>query len=83
MIFSNKIYKIIDGENPTLFQKDKDTLNLYIFNKTLRKYQILTNNKRNCVFSNESNYTKIIQLTDKIYCPCNGEFITKINEDIL
>ena len=83
MIFSNKIYKIIDGKNPTLFQKDKDTLNLYIFNKTLRKYQILTNNKGNCVFSNEYNYNKIIQLTDKIYCPCNGEFITKINEDIL
>lgn len=83
MIFSNKIYKIIDGKNPTLFQETKDVLNLYIFNNSLKKYQILSNVKTNCVFSKQFNYDKLIQISDEIYCPCNGEFITKINEDIL
>jgi hypothetical protein len=80
MIFSNKIYKINDGQNPTLFQQDKDTLNLFLYNKSLKKYKISTNNKKNCVFSDEYNYKKIIQLSNTAYCPCNEEFITKINE---
>ena len=83
MIFSSKIYKIIDGKNPTLYQEDKNTLNLYIFSKTLRKYQILTNNKKNCVFSKMYNYQKIIQIDDNNYCICSRNFITKINENNL
>jgi len=80
MIFSNKIFKINDGKNPTLFQQDKNTLNLFLYNKLLKKYKILANNKKNCVFSNEYNYKKLIQLSNTTYCPCNNEFITKVNE---
>ena len=83
MIFSNKIYKILDGKNPTLFQQDKDVMNLYIFNKTLRKYQILINNKKNCVFSKIYNYNKIIQVDNNNYYTCSGDFITKTDENTL
>ena len=83
MIFSNKIFKINDGKNPTLFQSDDNNLTLFIFNKTLKQYNIPTNNKINCVFLKEFSYKKIIQITDNIYCPCNNEFITKINKNDL
>ena len=83
MIFSSKIYKIVDGKNPTLYQQDKNTLNLYIFNKSLRKYHILVNNKRNCVFSTMYNYQNIIQIDNKNYYICSGNFITKSDESNL
>ena len=41
MIFSNKIYKIINGQNATLFEKDENTLNLFLFDKTLKNMKFL------------------------------------------
>ena len=67
MIFSNKIFKITSGKNATLFQKDENTLNLYLFDKTLKKYNILLNNKKNCVFVKEFDYQKIIQLKKNFF----------------
>ena len=80
MIFSNKIFKITSGKNATLFQKDENTLNLYLFDKTLKKYNILLNNKKNCVFVKEFEYQKIIQLNNETLCICNNNYITTINE---
>ena len=82
MIFSNKIYKIVDGINPTLFQENENILNLYIYNKSTKKYQIQLKDKRNCVFLNQYNYKKIIQLDNKTSCVCNNNFITISNETI-
>ena len=76
MIFSNKIYKINSGSNVTLFANDNETMFLYLFNKTLKKYQISLINKANCVFLKEYNYKKIIQLNSDKLCPCSNEFIT-------
>ncbi len=80
MIFSNKIFKINDGINPTLFAKDNNTLNLYLFNKSLRKYEIQLKNNKNCVFVNEFNYKKIIQLNHDTCCTCSNGYISLTNE---
>lgn len=81
MIFSKKIFKIVDGQNPSLFAINNNVLNLYIFNKSLRKYDILLNSNRNCVFCKNYNYKKIIQLNQNSLCPCSNCFITKVNTD--
>lgn len=83
MIFSNKILKINNGYNATLFTKDSSFLNLYLSNKTLKKYKIQLENNKNCVFIKEYNYKKIIQLDTNVICPCYNGFITieKISED--
>ena len=81
MIFSDKIYKINNGKNATLFKSSNESLSLYLFDKTLRKYSILLNNEKNCVFSKEYNYEKIIQLNDKTLCLCSNKFITILNEE--
>jgi len=80
MIFSNKIYKIINGQNATLFAKDENILNLYLFDKTLRKYEISLKDNKNCVFINESNYEKIMQLNENNYCVCSNGYLTVTNE---
>jgi hypothetical protein len=80
MIFSDKIYKIIDGQNATLFARNENVLNLYIFNKTLKKYEISLKDNKNCVFINEHNYEKIIQLNNNHYCICSNDYLTVINE---
>lgn len=76
MIFSNKIYKINNGTNATLFAENSDILNLYLYNKTLKKYQIQLNNNKNCVFIKQYNHRKIIQLNTNTICPCINGFIT-------
>lgn len=80
MIFSNKIYKIINGQNATLFEKDENILNLYLFDKTLKKYEISIKENKNCVFINESNYEKIIQLNKNNICVCSNGYLTVTNE---
>lgn len=72
MIFSDKIYKIIDGKNVTLFAKDNSTLNIYLYNKSLKMYEISTILNRNCVFSKSYNFKKIIQLNNTLFCGSNG-----------
>lgn len=80
MIFSNKIYKINSGYNATLYAESLDKLNLYLFNKTLKKYQIQLNNYKNCVFIKQYNHKKIIQLNTNKICTCANGFITIENE---
>lgn len=80
MIFSNKILKVNDGINSTLFIKNNNSLNLFLFDKTLKKYEIQTVNNRKCVFIKEYEYEKIIQLNNNSICPCSNGFITIINE---
>lgn len=76
MIFSEKIQKIIDGENATLFAKDENTLNLYICNNPLKKYDISIKINKNCVFSKMYNYKKIVKLNQNTICPCSNGYIT-------
>ena len=80
MIFSNKIIKINNGTNATLWSKDESTLILYLFNKTLKKYEIQLKDKKNCVFLSNHSYKKIIQLDANTICPCSNGFITIKNE---
>lgn len=80
MIFSDKIIKIINGENATLFLETNNQFNLYIFNKTLKKYKILKDLNINCVFYKNFNYKKIIELNNKKYAICCNDFITITDE---
>ena len=83
MIFSSKIYKINSGKNVTLFQNEDNKLRLYLFDKSLKLYDILLNKSKNCVFINQFNYKKIIQLNTETICPCNNGYISLNNENNL
>lgn len=83
MIFSDKIYKIIDGENVSLFSTDNNKLNLYILNKSMKKYIISTNLNANCVFCDNFNGQKIIELNDNFIAIGSNDFITIINKNDL
>ena len=80
MIFSDKIYKINNGQNATLFANNASELNLFLFDKTLKLYKISLINNRSCVFYNEYNYEKIIQINKENYCVCSNDFLTIIDE---
>lgn len=81
MIFSNKVYKIIDGENVSLFAQDENSLFLYIYDKSLKKYRISENLNKNCVFCKNYNYKKIIQLDINNLAACSNGYITITNEN--
>lgn len=81
MIFSNKIYKIIDGQNVSLSTENENTLNLYIYNKSLKKYQISTISEKICVFCKEFNGQKIIELSNNKIAIASNDFITITDEN--
>lgn len=83
MIFSNKITRIVDGKNASLFCDDKNTEFVYILNKSLKKYKILSNLNRNCVFCDNYNAQKIIELNNNNLAVCSNDFITILNKDEL
>lgn len=81
MIFSDKIYKITSGENVSLYADENDRMNLYIFNKSLKNYQISTILNRNCVFCKDYNYSKIIQINTNTICVASNGYITLLNKN--
>lgn len=81
MIFSNKIYKIASGKNSSLYATDKHNLILYTADKSLKKYRISLNSNMNCVFLDEYNYNKIIQLSPTIICIAGNSYISKQDID--
>ena len=83
MIFSERIYKIINGNNPSLFTNKTDSLDLFIFDKSLKKYAISLDLNRKCVFIDDYNYKKLIQLNDNLYCVCYNDFISLVNKNEL
>ena len=80
MIFSNKIYKIVDGTNASLYSNKEDDLILYIYDKILKKYNILINLNNNCVFVKSYNYKKIIQIDKNLLGLASNGYIT-INKE--
>lgn len=81
MIFSDKIFKITSGENASLFATENNKMNLYIFDKSLKNYQISTILDRNCVFYKNYNYSKIIQLNSNTICVASNGYITLLNNN--
>ena len=79
MIFSNKIYKLEDGINISLFPSDSNTIEFYLLNNSLKKYSILLNQRNNCIFEKEYNYSKLIKLNQSAICPCLNGYITLTN----
>ena len=80
MIFSDNIYKIIDGKNVSLYANTINNLKLFIRNKSLKEYDILINLNRNCVFCREFNYSKIIQLNQNTLSIASNGYITIADE---
>lgn len=83
MTFSSKIYKLIDGKNISLFSSNQNEINLYIFDKSTKKYSISENLNKKCVFLKSYSYDKIIELNDKKFAVCCNDFITIAGEDDL
>lgn len=81
MIFSSKIFKITNGKDITLFAENNNELNLYIYDKSLKYYQISTILNRNCVFCKNFNYKKIIQLNSNSLCLGSNGYITLVNKN--
>lgn len=83
MIFSNKIFKIVNGENVSLYPENEESLILYINDKILKKYRISTISNRNCVFIRSYNYKKIIQINnEKLGIASNGYITIETEENI-
>ena len=68
MIFSNKIFKISSGKNATIFARDINNLNLYVFNKKETKNNIELSSLTRC-FSGKTSYPQ--------------EFITQLDSEYL
>jgi hypothetical protein len=82
MIFSNKIYKIESGNNPSLYINN-EYVYMSFYNKSLVLYTYSKNNLLNCVFYKKYNYQKLIKINDKQSCICyNNEMRIINNEDL-
>ena len=75
MIFSNKFYKIENGNNPSL-DINKDDIFVYLFNKTLNLYQFSRFSNPFCTFINNNNAQKVIKLNHKYTCLFRNDNIT-------
>ena len=40
MIFSKKIYKLVSGKNLTLYSEGENNFSVFVFNKTVKKYNV-------------------------------------------
>ena len=81
MIFSKNIFKILSGKNISLYAESESSLNIFIHNKSLKKYKISTVFNRDCVFLKEYNYSKIIQLNPTTLSIAGNGFISIANEE--
>ena len=80
MIFSNNIYKIVDGYNISLYAKDNSNLYLYLFSNELDKYNILINQNKTTLLLDKFNYKKVIKLNQNTTCISSEGFSTLIND---
>ena len=81
MIFSNKIFKIDNGINITLYANNADELLIFLYNKSLNLYQFNTKSKEYCAFLKKYNYKKMIKLNQEYICICHGEDIQIIKNE--
>lgn len=83
MIFSDKIFKIISGDNVSLYATSSEDIYLYLYNKLTKKYKILINSNRNCVFCDNYNAQKVIELGNDILAIGSNDFITIMDKNDL
>lgn len=83
MIFSDKIFKIISGDNVSLYATSNEDVYLYLYNKSTKKYKILINSNRNCVFYDNYNAQKVIELGNNILAIGSNDYITIMDKNDL
>ena len=82
MIFSNKIYKISSGSNVSLFANENNNLDLYLFNKNIKKYNLIYSNILKCLKTDtELSYNAVIPLNDNYICVCFDNNMTVLTNE--
>lgn len=82
MIFKNKIIKLPDGENISLFAKDEKKMNLFFYNNGLKKKLLTLENIVRCE-SAQVDYACdcVVQVSTKRLCLCYNGNITIVATD--
>ena len=70
MIFNNKLYKITNGKNISLFANSENEMLMFVFTDITRKYIISKNNKLfRCLLSGDSyTYNYVAKLNNNHLC---------------
>ena len=77
MIFSNKVYKLTSGQNPTLFADDKFKMNLFLFREKLYQSHIELSSITKCYSKVKSfDFEYIEQLNKNFFLGGSNGIIT-------
>lgn len=80
MIFSNKLTKISSGKNLTLFANSAYNLDLYIFNKNIKKKKLDFSSIIKCTNTDENfSYNFYCKLNDNYFCVGHDDNMSIIN----
>ncbi len=80
MIFSNKIYKISSGSNPSLYAKNNNDLILTLFKNLTEKKEIVFSPSTKCLnTSDKFGYNKIIKLDNQFCLICFDKCVSIVN----
>lgn len=82
MIFSKKIYKLVSGKNLTLYPKDKDTFEIFVFDKISNKYEInLRSQTKAKIVSSDISYNQITKLNESHSCVCYDKNLSIVKNE--
>jgi len=84
MIFSNKIYRITSGDNPHIYAKNSNTMELYLFNEQIHKNIISLENSIIRCFNTLIKFDKhyVGRIDDNLICTCFDENISIVEGQI-
>ena len=81
MIFSNKIYKVSSGTNPSMFAENNNKLTLMLFKELVEEKEITFSPSIKCLnTSNNFGYSKVIKLNDQHSVICLDKCISIIDD---
>ena len=82
MIFSNKIHKLPSGKNISLFAKDSNKFDLFIFNNNTEKKDIIISSVLQCLSTGKQyNFNSVIKLNDNYLCVCYDDNMSVVLND--
>ena len=84
MIFSNKVYKLAQGTNPSFFPIDSQTTQMYVFSGLSGKKIIsyLSENFVRCYKTNEKySYNKLIKINNNFSAVCFDKNVSIIKNN--
>lgn len=84
MMFKNKIVKLPDGENLTLFAKDKDIMHLYLKKDGIKKKKIILGKIVRCEnLEKQKNCDCLFEISNEHLCLCLGSNMSIIKNENL